>query len=189
MNKVVIRPSFFEINDIKNETLLNMFKYKNVMQIPCFNKVVISTCLDTKKFSHKSLEDAFNAVYLISGQKPVYTKAIKSVSNFKIRAGALNGCKVTLNKKLMFEFLERLCRIYLPRVRDFRGIFKSSINNLGIISLGFKDLSSFIELPAKLSVLEIGLTISIDIRRMDRVSHVSKEETFELLKIFNFPMK
>lgn len=187
--KQTIRPSFIEINKSVYQQLNEEFKYKNSMQTPCFNKVVISICLNTKKFSHKSIEDASLALHLITGQTPVFTKAIKSVSNFKIRAGAVNGCKVSLRGNVMMEFLERLCRIYLPRIRDFKGIPSTSINNLGMISLGITDLSPFIELPAKLSVLDIGLTIAVDIRKLDKTSHVSRIETAKFMKIFNFPIK
>ena len=126
--------------------LQEQFKYTNVMAIPKLDKVVINIGLGEVTQNPKALDAAINDLTLITGQKPVVTKAKKSVANFKLRQGMNIGCKVTLRSDKMYEFVDRLFSVALPRVRDFRGINANSFDGRGNYSMGVKEQLIFPEI-------------------------------------------
>lgn len=115
--------------------LMKKFSYKSVMQVPKLDKIVINIGLGDLKENPKTLENAISDLTLITGQKPIITKARKSIANFKLREGSNIGCKVTLRAKKMYDFAYRLFNVALPRVRDFRGLSKKSFDGRGNYSL------------------------------------------------------
>ena len=122
------------------------FGYKNVMQVPKLDKIVINMGVGEAKDNAKALESAVRDMEIIAGQKPVVTKAKKSVANFKIREGLAIGCKVTLRGDKMYEFADRLISLALPRVRDFRGVSATSFDGRGNYALGLKEQLIFPEI-------------------------------------------
>lgn len=126
--------------------LMEKFGYKSPMQIPKFDKIVINIGVGEAKDNAKALEAAMNDLATITGQRPVVTKAKKSVANFKLREGMNIGCKVTLRSDKMYEFMDRLFSIALPRVRDFRGINPNSFDGRGNYALGIKEQLIFPEI-------------------------------------------
>ena len=128
------------------KALMEKFGYKSTMQIPKLEKIVINIGVGEAKENAKALEAAANDLAIITGQKPVITKAKKSVANFKIREGMNLGCKVTLRADRMYEFLDRLFNVALPRVRDFRGINANSFDGRGNYALGIKEQLIFPEI-------------------------------------------
>ena len=128
------------------DALMKKFEYKSVMQIPKLDKVVINIGLGEAKENSKAIDSAMNDLALITGQKPVVTKAKKSVASFKVREGMNIGCKVTLRGAKMYEFVDRLFNAALPRVRDFRGINPNSFDGRGNYSLGIKEQLIFPEI-------------------------------------------
>ncbi|MBQ9737401.1 MAG: 50S ribosomal protein L5 [Clostridia bacterium] len=128
------------------DALMKKFQYKSVMQIPKLDKVVINVGLGEAKENAKAIDSALNDLALITGQKPVVTKAKKSVASFKLREGMNIGCKVTLRGAKMYEFVDRLFNAALPRVRDFRGINPNSFDGRGNYSLGIKEQLIFPEI-------------------------------------------
>jgi large subunit ribosomal protein L5 len=133
----------------KNEvfgSLLEKFKYKNVNQVPKIEKITINMGLGEAKDNAKMMETAVEELSLISGQRPVVTKARKSIANFKVRAGMPVGAKVTLRGDNMYVFADKFFNIVLPRVRDFRGVSKNSFDGRGNYSVGLKEQSIFPEI-------------------------------------------
>jgi len=128
------------------DAMIKKFGYKNVMQVPKIDKIVINMGVGEAKENAKILESAMKDLEIISGQKPVITKAKKSVANFKIREGMPIGCMVTLRSERMYEFLDRLVNLALPRVRDFRGVNPNSFDGRGNYSMGIKDQLIFPEI-------------------------------------------
>jgi large subunit ribosomal protein L5 len=128
------------------QTLIKAFGYKNVMQVPRIDKVVLNIGLGSEQDNAKALEAAMGDLTTISGQKPVMTKARKSIANFKLREGRIIGTKVTLRGKKMWYFLDRLINVALPRVRDFRGISPEAFDGRGNYTLGLKDQLIFPEI-------------------------------------------
>ena len=126
--------------------MIEKFGYKNVMEVPRLEKIVINMGVGEAKENAKVLESAVNDLTLISGQKPILTRAKKSVANFKIRENMPLGCKVTLRKAKMYEFADKLMSIALPRVRDFRGVSSKSFDGRGNYSLGIKEQLIFPEI-------------------------------------------
>ena len=161
--------------------LMAKFGYKSVMQIPKLEKIVINIGMSDAKENPKVIEAAMNDLSLITGQKPVVTKARKSVANFKLREGMNIGCKVTLRSEKMYEFLDRLFSIALPRVRDFKGINPNSFDGRGNYSLGIKEQLIFPEIDYD----------KIDkIRGMDIImvtTAKTDEEARELLSLMGAP--
>ena len=125
-------------NEVFNK-LMDQFKYKNVMQVPKLEKVTINMGLGEAKENSKILESAVEEIGLISGQRPVITKARKSIANFKVRQGMPVGAKVTLRGDNMYEFVDKLFNIALPRLRDFKGVSKNSFDGRGNYSMGLKE--------------------------------------------------
>ncbi len=128
------------------DAMMKKFEYKSVMQIPKLEKVVINMGVGEARENSKAVESAANDLALITGQKPVITKAKKSVATFKVREGMNIGCKVTLRSSRMYEFVDRLFNAALPRVRDFRGINPNSFDGRGNYSLGIKEQLIFPEI-------------------------------------------
>ncbi|MBE7026039.1 MAG: 50S ribosomal protein L5 [Ruminococcaceae bacterium] len=126
--------------------LMQKFGYKSVMQIPKLDKIVINIGMGDARDNPKAIESAVNDLAQITGQKPVITKARKSVANFKLREGMNIGCKVTLRDEKMYEFLDRFFNVALPRVRDFRGISANSFDGRGNYSVGIKEQLIFPEI-------------------------------------------
>ena len=126
--------------------LMEKFKYENIMEVPKLEKIVLNMGLGEAKDNAKAIEVAVEEMALITGQKPVITRAKKSVSNFKLREGMPIGCKVTLRGENMYNFLDKLVNISLPRVRDFRGISPTSFDGRGNYALGVKEQLIFPEI-------------------------------------------
>lgn len=163
--------------------LMKKFNYKNPMEIPRLEKIVINMGVGTAKENPKALDSAVDELALITGQKPVVTKAKKSVANFKLREGMSIGCKVTLRGDRMYEFLDRLFNVALPRVRDFRGISPNSFDGRGNYALGIKE---------QLIFPEIDYDKVEQIRGMDIVivtTAKTDEEARELLAQFGAPFQ
>lgn len=161
--------------------LLEKFKYKNVMEVPKLEKVVINMGLGDAKDNAKLLEAAVNDLAIISGQKPIITRAKKSVSNFKVREGMNIGAKVTLRADRMFEFSDKLFNIAMPRVRDFRGVSNKSFDGRGNYALGIKE---------QLIFPEIEYDKVEQIRGMDIIfvtTAKNDEEARELLSLLGMP--
>ena len=126
--------------------LKEKFQYKNVMEVPKLTKITINMGLGEAKDNAKIMESAVEEIALISGQKPVITKAKKSIANFKVRQGMPVGAKVTLRGDNMYEFVDKLFNISLPRVRDFKGVSKNSFDGRGNYSMGIKEQLIFPEI-------------------------------------------
>ena len=136
--------------------------YKNLLQVPRVEKVVINSCVSTHASDQKqALEEAKAEIALITGQRATETKSKKSISNFKLRKGQIIGAKVTLRGDRMYEFLERLIRMSLPRIRDFRGISPKSFDGKGNYTLGVKDQAIFPEVELDKIKRNIGFDITI----------------------------
>ncbi len=168
----------------KNETtkaMMEKFKYKNVMEIPKLEKIVVNMGVGDAKENSKILNVAADELSIITGQKPVITKAKKSVANFKLREGMPIGTKVDLRGEIMYEFFDRLVNVALPRVRDFRGLKKSAFDGRGNYSMGVKEQLIFPEIEYD----------KVDkVRGMDIVfvtTAQTDEEAFELLKLMGMP--
>ena len=128
------------------QALMEQFKYGNVMEVPKLEKVTLNMGLGEAKENAKLLEGAVNEIALITGQRPVVTKARKSIANFKVRQGMPVGAKVTLRGDSMYEFIDKLFNIALPRVRDFKGVSKNSFDGRGNYSMGIKEQLIFPEI-------------------------------------------
>lgn len=128
------------------KSLMEKYGYKSVMQCPKVDKVVLNIGVGDATTNSKALDDAVAELTLIAGQKPVVTKAKKSIAGFKLREGMPIGCKVTLRGEKMYEFLDKLMNISLPRVRDFRGVSKNAFDGRGNYTLGVKEQLIFPEI-------------------------------------------
>ena len=128
------------------DQLKEKFQYKNVMEVPKLEKITINMGLGEAKDNSKVLESAVNEIALISGQRPVVTKAKKSIANFKVRQGMPVGAKVTLRGDRMYEFADKFFNIALPRVRDFKGVSKNAFDGRGNYSMGIKEQLIFPEI-------------------------------------------
>lgn len=165
------------------DALMKKFEYKNIMEVPKIEKVVINMGVGEAKENVKILDAAMSDLQIITGQKPIITKAKKSVANFKIREGMPIGCKVTLRGEKMYEFVDRLINLALPRVRDFRGVNPNAFDGRGNYALGIKEQLIFPEIEYD----------KIDkVRGMDVIfvtTAKTDEEARELLAQFNMPFK
>lgn len=163
--------------------LVEKFNYANVMEVPKIDKIVINMGMGVAKDNPKALETAIEELKLITGQSPVETKAKKSVSNFKLREGMSIGAKVTLRGERMYDFLDKLMNVALPRVRDFRGVSKTSFDGRGNYALGIKEQLIFPE---------------IDYDKVDRINGMdiiivttanNDEQAREFLSLMGMPFK
>ena len=168
-------------NDEIIEALTKKFGYKNVMEVPKLDKIVINMGVGEAKENAKLLESAVKDMETITGQKAVLTKAKNSVANFKIREGLAIGCKTTLRGDKMYEFLDRLVNLALPRVRDFRGVNPNAFDGRGNYALGIKEQIIFPEIEYD----KIDKTRGMDIIFVTTAK--TDEEARELLKLFNMP--
>ena len=163
--------------------LMKKFQYKSIMQVPKLEKIVINIGLGDTKENPKSLENAVNDLTQITGQKPVITKAKKSIAAFKLREGANVGCKVTLRSDKMYDFAYKLFNVALPRVRDFRGVSDNSFDGRGNYSIGIKEQLIFPEIEYdkvdKLRGMDIIFVTTAE----------TDEEAKELLKLLGMPFK
>ena len=163
------------------KAMTEKFGYKNVMEIPKLDKVVINMGVGEAKENAKILEAAMGDMEIITGQKPIATRSKNSIANFKIREGMPIGCKVTLRGEKMYEFVDRLVNLALPRVRDFRGVNPNAFDGRGNYALGIKEQLIFPEIEYD----------KIDkVRGMDIIfvtTAKTDEEARELLTLFNMP--
>ena len=163
--------------------LTNKFSYSNVMQVPRITKITLNMGVGEAIADKKAMDGALADMEKISGQKPVATKARKSVANFKVRAGWLIGCKVTLRRARMYEFLDRLIQIAIPRIRDFRGLSPRAFDGKGNYSLGIREQIIFPEIDYdKIDAIR-GMNITIT------TSARTDEEGRALLEAFSFPFR
>ena len=167
-------------NKIKAE-MLEKFGYDNVMQVPCLEKVVLNMGVGEAVQDSKKVQTAVADLTLIAGQKPVVTRAKKSIAGFKLREGMPIGAKVTLRRDRMFEFVDRLINIALPRVRDFRGLNPRSFDGRGNYSMGLKEQIVFPEIDYD----KVDTIRGLDIIVVTTAS--TDDEARELLRGFNFP--
>ncbi|MDD4111620.1 MAG: 50S ribosomal protein L5 [Herbinix sp.] len=172
----------FYLNEIV-PGMVKKFDYKNIMEVPKLNKIVINMGVGEAKENAKVLETAIKDLEIIAGQKPVITKAKKSIANFKLREGMSIGCKVTLRGEKMYDFADRLINLALPRVRDFRGVNPNAFDGRGNYALGIKEQLIFPE---------------IDYDKVDKVRGMdiifvttakTDEEARELLTGFGMPFR
>jgi large subunit ribosomal protein L5 len=163
--------------------MMKKFGYNNVNEVPKIVKISLNMGVGDAKQDMKLLENAMNDLTVISGQKPSITRAKKSISNFKLRAGMPVGCRVTLRRQRMYEFLDRFITIAVPRIRDFRGLSDTSFDGRGNYSVGIKEQIVFPEI----NVDKIDRIRGFDITFVTDAK--SDEEAFELLKSFGMPFK
>jgi large subunit ribosomal protein L5 len=161
--------------------LMEKFQYESIMQAPKIEKIIVNMGVGEAKENQKFLDNAVEEMTVIAGQKPVVTKARKSISNFKLREGMAVGCKVTLRGEHMYEFFDKLVNVALPRVRDFRGVSKTAFDGRGNYALGIKE---------QLIFPEINYDKIDKIRGMDIIVTTTAntdEEARELLKLLGMP--
>ncbi len=170
-------------DEVVRKQLTEQFGYKNPMQVPKISKVVLNMGIGEGVVDRKKVEQAAADLAQITGQKPVITKARKSIATYKLRAGQAIGCKVTLRKIRMYEFVDRLVNIALPRVRDFRGLSPKSFDGRGNYTLGVKEHIVFPEIDYDKATEVWGMDITVcTTARTD-------EEARALLAAFNFPFR
>ena len=169
--------------EVVRPALLNEFKYTNPMRVPHIEKVVLNMGIGEATADRKKVEQAARDMALIAGQKPVMTKARKSIAGFKLRDNMAIGCKVTLRKARMYEFLDRLVTIALPRVKDFRGLNPKSFDGRGNYALGIKEHIIFPEIDYDKVEQIWGMDIIVC------TSAKTDDEARALLKQINFPFR
>ena len=173
------------LKDVYSETIVDAmmkkFGYKNIMEVPKLDKIVVNMGIGEAKDNPKILENAVSDMETITGQKAILTKAKKSVANFKIREGMNIGCKTTLRGEKMYEFLDRLVNLALPRVRDFRGLNPNGFEGRGNYALGIKEQFIFPEIEYD----KIDKTRGMDVIIVTTAK--TDEEARELLTLFNMP--
>ncbi|MDI9496128.1 MAG: 50S ribosomal protein L5 [Bacillota bacterium] len=165
------------------QAMMEKFQYESIMQVPKIEKIVLNMGVGEAKENSKFLDNAVEEMTLIAGQKPVVTKAKKSISNFKLREGMPVGCKVTLRGDRMYEFFDKLVNIALPRVRDFRGVSKTAFDGRGNYALGIKEQLIFPEINYdkidKIRGMDIIITTTAN----------TDEEARELLGLMGMPFR
>jgi large subunit ribosomal protein L5 len=172
-----------QFDEVIRKRLAEQFSYKNRMQVPVLDKIVINMGIGEGVADRKKVDAAAADLALIAGQKAVITKARKSIATYKLRDGQAIGCKVTLRKSRMYEFLDRLINIALPRVRDFRGLNPKSFDGRGNYSLGIKEHIVFPEIDYDKTAEVWGMDITVcTTARTD-------DEARALLTAFNFPFR
>ena len=169
--------------DIVIPKMISKFNYKNPMQVPKISHITINMGIGDAKDNPKKLESAVNEMTLISGQKPVTTRSKKDISNFKIRKGFPVGCKVTIRGDRMYDFLERLISIALPRTRDFRGLSFKSFDRKGNYSFGIKEQIIFTEINYDKIDSVRGMDINIS------TTASFDDEAYWLLQFLGLPLR
>ena len=165
------------------EQMTKQFGYKNVMQVPVITKVVLNMGIGEGVADRKKVDNASSDLTLIAGQKSVITKSRKSIANYKLRDGQAIGCKVTLRKTRMYDFLDRLVNIALPRIRDFRGLNPKSFDGRGNYSLGIKEHTIFPEIDYDKAQDMWGMDVTVC------TTAKTDDEARALLAAFNFPFR
>jgi large subunit ribosomal protein L5 len=178
--KVPVRLMEFYKSNVVAE-LSKKFNYKNILQVPKLEKICVNVGIGQATQDPKIIDSVVKDIENIVGQKAVVTKAKKSVSNFKLREGMKIGCKVTLRKARMYEFLDRLINVAIPRIRDFRGVSDRSFDNNGNYTLGIREHVIFPEI----NIDNIARVFGMDITFV--TSAETNEEALELLKAFGMP--
>jgi large subunit ribosomal protein L5 len=163
--------------------MMKTFGYKNKLEVPKLQKIVLNVGLGEATQDIKFLESAQNELAMITGQKPVTTKAKKAIANFKIRKGSPIGCKVTLRRGRMYEFLDRLISVSIPRIRDFRGLSPASFDQGGSYSFGLDEQMIFPEIDMD----KVAKTHGMDITIVTNAKN--KNEAFELLRLMGMPFQ
>ena len=163
--------------------LMKQFSYKSVMQVPKLEKIVVNMGVGAAVQDSKALDEAVKDLETITGQKASLRTAKKAISNFKLREGMKIGAKVTLRRDRMYEFLDRIISIAMPRIRDFRGVSDKSFDGRGNYTLGLKEQIIFPEI----NIDRINRVVGMDITFV--TNSKSDQEAFELLKLFGFPFK
>jgi len=172
-----------EFEDKIRAELTKQFGYKNVMQVPMITKVVLNMGIGEGVADRKKVDQAAADLSQIAGQKAVITMSRKSIANYKLRDGQAIGCKVTLRKTRMYDFIDRLVNISLPRIRDFRGLNPKSFDGRGNYSIGIKEYTIFPEIDFDKVVDTWGMDITVC------TSARNDEEARALLAAFNFPFR
>ena len=163
--------------------MMEKFRFTNTHQVPRLIKIVVNVGLSEALQDKKFLESVMSEIGVITGQKPVETKAKKAIAGFKIKKGSLVGCKVTLRRARMYEFLDRLINVAIPRIRDFRGLSADAFDERGNYSLGITEQGIFPEIEMDKIQIVHGMDITI-------VTNLAKkEESRELLRFFGMPFK
>ena len=163
--------------------LMGEYKYGNIMEVPRLKKITINMGVGSATSNQKDLEAAVRDLTKISGQKPVITKSKKSIASFKVREGNSIGCKVTLRGNRMYEFLDRLLNIAMPRIRDFRGISRKGFDGNGNFTLGLREQTIFPEVDLEDSHIIKGMNITLT------TSVSSDKDSLSLIEKFGFPFK
>ena len=170
-------------NDSVVPALIERFGYSSVMQVPRIEKITLNMGLGEALTDKKVLDAGANDLAVISGQKPIVTKARKSVAAFKVREGWSIGCKVTLRRQRMYEFLDRIISVAIPRIRDFRGLSVKAFDGRGNFSLGFREQIAFPEIDYDKVDAFRGLNVTLT------TSARTDEEAEALLREFRFPLR
>ena len=170
-------------DEVVRKKLTDKFSYTNPMQVPRLTKIVINMGVGEASQDKKKIEGAVDNLTAIAGQKPVITKSRKAIANFKLRENQIVGCSVTLRKQRMYEFLDRLVNIALPRVRDFRGLNPNSFDGHGNYALGIKEHIIFPEIAYDQIEQVWGMDIVVC------TTAKNDDEARALLKAFNFPFR
>ena len=164
--------------------MMKKFGYKNTLAVPRIDKISVNMGVGKGAEDVKIVETAANELTTITGQRAVITRAKKAISNFKIRDNSPVGCRVTLRKRIMYEFLERLLRVALPRVHDFRGISPRGFDEAGNFSFGLSEQNIFPEIDSDKIARPQGMDITLVIRNAK-----SRDEAYELLTLFGVPFR
>jgi large subunit ribosomal protein L5 len=170
-------------NDVVKQKMVEEFGYKNIMEVPTIEKVVLNMGVGEATQDTKKVQSAAADLALIAGQKPVITKARLAIATFKVRENMPIGCKVTLRKTRMYEFLDRLVNIALPRVRDFRGLNPKSFDGRGNYAMGIKEHIIFPEINYDKTESVWGMDIIVC------TTAKTDDEARALLRAFNFPFR
>ena len=172
-----------QFDEVIRKKLTEQFGYKNPMQVPRIDKIVLNMGVGEGVADRKKVDQAAGDLALIAGQKPVITKSRKSIATYKLRDGQAIGCKVTLRKTRMYDFIDRLVNIALPRIRDFRGLNPKSFDGRGNYSLGIKEHTIFPEIDYDKAESILGMDIVVC------TTAKNDEEARALLAAFNFPFR
>jgi large subunit ribosomal protein L5 len=175
------------LDKYRNEIILGMmekFSITNKLAVPRLEKIVVNMGVGEAMADIKILEKSVSEMAMITGQKPIIRRAKKAIANFKIRQGIPIGCKVTLRRKMMYEFLDRLVNIALPRVRDFRGVSANSFDEAGNYTLGIIDQVIFPEIDYDRISRVQGMDVTFVIKNVK-----SREQAQELLRLFGMPFQ
>ena len=170
-------------DEVVAKAMTERFGYKNAMEVPKIEKITINMGVGEGSQDKKKVQTAADEMALISGQKPVITKAKKSIAQFKLREGMPIGCKVTLRRERMYEFLDRLITVAMPRIRDFRGLNPKSFDGRGNYAMGVKEHIVFPEINYDKVDQIWGMDIIVC------TTAKTDDEARELLKLFNFPFR